>query len=404
MSSAHPPATTAWAPAAHELLRFISDHHTQCRTRDRDVQKLAYVNMPSVVELFYALDVIPYMPEVYSAFVCSLSPSDRYLDRAYCAGAPTDSCSFCTNALGAGLVGELPEPDLVCTTMFTLCEAQGKAFEAAARARGVPLASFHLPSVTDTESALSFVVSELEALVSTLEELSGNRLTAERLLPVVQRSNAAYDAFCAFLELRKRPHVPIGGTTAFLFYYPMFNFLGDQERTLAFYADLNCALAAVPEVPPTADPPIRLLSAGHYFPLHDRSLFEGLEARGVTFVAEIFSWLYRTRAEVSEDSSLEDLLLALARRCLALPTLGSLARRSALATSLGQEWDVDGAVIFLPWGCRVLNAETTAKVDLLRRAGIPTLVLDCDPLDASHYARATVQTRFDAFVELLRNR
>ena len=235
----------------------------------------------------------------------------------------------------------------------------------------------------------------------TLEKLSGNRMTRERLLPVVQRSNVAYDAFHRFLDLRKRARVPISGSHAFYFYYPMYSFLGDQQRTIAFYERLASALTAV-EAP--EEPPVRLLNVGHYFPLHDRTLVESLEAQGVTFVSEMWALLFSDKAQIDDDSSLQDILVALARRMLTLPTVGSLRRRARVVGDLGREWGVDGAVMFLPWGCRYMSAEAAAKVDHLRSVGIPTLTLDCDPLDPTLYARGTVQTRLDAFVEMLRTR
>lgn len=398
-------APPEWSQAATTLMRFVMDHHRACMDRDRSAKKLAYLNLPTVPEPFYALDMIPYVPEAYLGFIASINFSPRYLDEAAAMGVSRDACTFCNNGVGALAKGDLPHPDIVCGTMFTLCEVQGKAFEATAELEDVPFELFHLPADPTAEGALEFTVAELKHLVAALEQLSGNTMTRDGLYTALERSNRAYSAFLRFMELRKRARLPISGSQAFFFYYPIYSYLGDQERTIAFYEGLCRDLDDVQAPPAPPDrPPIRLLNAGHYFPIHDRSLLDDLEQHGVTFVSEFFSRLYYEQAQISEDSTLEELYVALARRCLALPTLGTLQSRVQSVGELGTGYEADGAVIFLPWGCRLLSSEVYAKAEHLRKLGIPTLTLDCDPLDATKYSRATVQNRLDAFIEMLRER
>lgn len=391
------------------LLALIFAFHRRCYKLDRSRQKLAWVNLPSVTELFYAFDVIPFMPEGLGGLMASLGFSDVSLDKASELGYSRDTCTFCNHVLGVETLGQLPPPDLVASTMITLCDAQAKSFEAAARKLGAPFHPLHLPDRQDP-AALEFFVDELRGLVGALEELTGTELDPQRLRRSIARSNRATTSFLAFLEQRRRRPSPIKGLDALSSQFPMYNLLGDQDAVADFYDALCAELEAVPAPPPapatgaTAGArQIRLLSAGHYYPLYDPALLQELEALGVSFVAEVFSTVAWRPIDAPEEATVDEMLLAIARKYLDQPTVGSFERRGEIALDLARRWDVDGVVTFLPWGCRMIGSSAFAVAEVLKaELGVPTLIIDADPLDKSIYASGAVRTRIHAFVEMLR--
>jgi benzoyl-CoA reductase/2-hydroxyglutaryl-CoA dehydratase subunit BcrC/BadD/HgdB len=358
-----------------------------------------------VPEIFYAMNVIPYMPESFGGLMASMGYSTRSLDKAYSMGFSRDSCTLCNHVIGAYMYQQLPKPDMIISTMFTLCDAQGKAFEIAAKELNVPFQLIHLPTINDTPYSQDFFVGELRHLVAVLELLTGKRLTKEALIQSIEWSNLAIDYFRKFLDERKRMDVPIKGLDAFYNYFPLYNYLGDQKKVTEFYKELSDELQTIPDSKLNGEKKIRLLNAGHYFPLHDSHLMKDLEDQNVTFVSEYFSQLFWKKVDIDSSDSLDDVISKLAARCLDLPTTGSIKRRVEICRQLAVEWSVDGAVIFVPWGCRVIAGGAYAFLDYLRtHLHIPTLILDSDPLDESIYAKGPVKTRLNAFIEMLRTK
>gem|GEM_PF-6861414 len=384
----------------------IEKYLNRCYRRNPKKQRLVWVNLPSIVELFYAFHIIPFMPEAVGGLMSSYGDSMHALDRAYSMGFSRDACTFCNHVLGATQSNKLPEPDMVFSTMLTICDAQGKSFEAAARRLGVPFHLLNIPSKDGAESqgALEYFTDELNLLVSRLEEYTNQTLDTDRLLALMQRSNEIIDSFVRFLELRKQPSPPINGLESFHHLFPMFNYCNDFEKTRRFYEKLRGELSKKKR-PTEENRPIRLIHVGHYFPLHDKSIMSELESQGVVFVGELFSTMYWTKIGIPTAVSKASLLEALAKRYLDLPTVGTYERRARICARLAREWNADGAVCFLPWGCRVLGGGAQAVSDSLReQLNIPTCILDCDPIDSSIYARGAVKTRLQAFVEMVKRR
>ncbi len=152
----------------------------------------------------------------------------------------------------------------------------------------------------------------------------------------------------------------------------------------------------------SANNQLRLLNAGHYFPLHDVSLIKELEERNVVFVSELFSAAFRNQIEFNENDSIEGLLRSVAEKYLKTVTIGSFERRVGIIAELAENWSVDGIVHFLPWGCRLIGSSAHAIAEHMRsKYNIPSLIIDADPLDRGIYSKGAVRTRMDAFIEIL---
>ena len=83
-----------------EMVLLASQYLDRCSSRGRKKERLVWVNLPSIVEIFYAFDIIPFMPEAIGGFMSSLGYSMRALDKAYSMGYSRDACTFCNHVLG----------------------------------------------------------------------------------------------------------------------------------------------------------------------------------------------------------------------------------------------------------------------------------------------------------------
>ncbi len=67
-----------------------------------------------------------------------------------------------------------------------------------------------------------------------------------------------------------------------------------------------------------------------------------------------------------------------------------------------KEWDLDGAIINPPIGCRELCKVAIKEKELINsKLGMPALVLECDLADSRNYNAESLRTRLEAFKEML---
>ncbi len=392
--------------ASTRLMKMGFKFSRKCLRRNPETQKLVWVNLPNISELFHAFNVIPFTPEPFGGSMATLGLSDRSLDEAYSLGFSRDTCTFCNHVIGAGNLDQLPKPDLVFSTMFTLCDAQGKAFEAAARRLNIPFHLIHLPTMNRRKNALEFFVGEIRSAIGILEELTHKPFDFEALKKVIRFSNQAVFYYKKFLDLRKKSPTNISGVDGFHLNFPLYNFMDDPELVVDFFkllyeeAKNHSEKTAIDSGENGTQ--IRLLNAGHYFPLYDSDLLRSLEKENVYFVSETFASIFWNLVEEPEEDTEEGWLRALAEKYLALPTVGSFKRRAEINHFIVKEWKVDGAVHFLPWGCRVISSSAYAMADYMEKnLNIPSLIIDSDPVDKSIYAKGSVTTRLHAFVEMI---
>ena len=80
---------------------------------------------------------------------------------------------------------------------------------------------------------------------------------------------------------------------------------------------------------------------------------------------------------------------------------GQLERRSNLALELVEKYDINGVMHFTHWGCRQSSGGEYVIRDLMRKKGIPTLILNGDGADSRNYSEEQTRLRLDAFLEML---
>jgi benzoyl-CoA reductase subunit B len=66
-----------------------------------------------------------------------------------------------------------------------------------------------------------------------------------------------------------------------------------------------------------------------------------------------------------------------------------------------EEYSIDGVVLHAIKSCRAISGGIVDEREFLQRAGIPTLFLDSDLVDARYFSEAQMRNRVDAFFESL---
>jgi benzoyl-CoA reductase/2-hydroxyglutaryl-CoA dehydratase subunit BcrC/BadD/HgdB len=88
---------------------------------------LAWVGALAPVELFYAIDIVPFMPEMHAGIIASQFNPAGYFDASGGFGLPVELCSAHRVMMGMYLSNELPTPDLLVNTS-QVCDSGIKFF------------------------------------------------------------------------------------------------------------------------------------------------------------------------------------------------------------------------------------------------------------------------------------
>jgi benzoyl-CoA reductase/2-hydroxyglutaryl-CoA dehydratase subunit BcrC/BadD/HgdB len=91
----------------------------------------------------------------------------------------------------------------------------------------------------------------------------------------------------------------------------------------------------------------------------------------------------------------------MARRILSTPLAWPIAKRAENIVRLARAYRVDGVINPCHFGCRQSTGARGLITRALREAGLPVLNLEVDCVDPRSFSAGQLQTRVEAFLELL---
>mgnify|MGYP000237770147 FL=1 len=83
---------------------------------------------------------------------------------------------------------------------------------------------------------------------------------------------------------------------------------------------------------------------------------------------------------------------------------GPYERKAALVSELAQDLLSDGVINFCHWGCKQSSGGVMLLKEELDKKDIPLLILDGDGMDRRNSHDGQIRTRFEAFLEVLKQR
>ncbi|MCC7494035.1 MAG: 2-hydroxyacyl-CoA dehydratase [Fimbriimonadaceae bacterium] len=328
-----------------------------------------------------------------------LCSGDAAAERAAEAILPRDLCAVAKSAAGRvqrgdGLCGRA---DLLI--LPTPCDAKKKLGPVLGQFK--PVHVLDLPPRKESPSAQAFWKTQIRDLVPVIERLTGTPLTRAALRQAMDLINRRHRVFRRFLALRAADPPRITGQDAL--FVTQASFTDDVGR---WTTQLEALCERLEQSPPPAPAvrPVRLLLTGAPLIWPNHKLIELAEADGARVVIDEFcSGTQRVYQPVElRETSLPALLDAVAEKCL-LPTTcpcfvdgtDRLNRVQELATT----HRVDGVVYHCLRLCALFEMEAQAMQQTLRARGLPMLSVSTD---FSAEDRGQLQTRVEAFVEMLR--
>jgi len=376
----------------------------------KDEGKLvAWVASTFPVEILLAMDIIPVWPENYASLCAARKVSVPLCEQAERKGFSKDICSYARCVLGSLFDGEnlpeggIPKPDILAVSTCA-CDTHLKWFQVANQIFKKPLLLLDVPYNIESTNPkdlkdyhIKHYVSQVEDMVSLLEEHSGTRLDEDKLRKTLELSNKSSNLWLKIQDHRKNIPAPMGAREAFSAVYFMLCIPGTEEA-VDFYERLEG------ELEQRVRQDIGIVENEKYRLVWDNlplwfnlQIFQYMRSLGAVVVAETFSHVWAGTLDPSKPYE------SLARKHLLNMSNCTIERRIELIMGLVKDFQADGVILPTNWGCRMMTiGETLVKKKLQEAADISSLILDVDSTDWRSCDEYRVKTKLETYLKTLK--
>jgi len=373
-------------------------------------------------ELFHAMDIALITNQWWSAYISAKQLSNRYFAVLEERGLPSNSCHYCSLGLACTLAndpttapwGGLPKP--VALVARLTCDCIQRVFSQWARALGSEFFPLEAPGWIHKDPnwyehsndswdevyesrRIDLLVTEMYELVRMLESKTDRRFDPAKLETLMQKINEqeGYIAQASALIGSARPcPVSIADQMPNTM-IPQWHRGSDWAVAHAkqFRDEVVERVEAGVGVADNERVRMMWIGAGLW---HDPGFYNALEARH----GAVFVWsMYMPYARPQYIRALKGRPMhALASRiCSMNETLHLPPWMNSWMVSEAKRCGIDAAVMLVPPGNRLSQSGTKITQIALQEAGVPTLVLEADMVDASGWSHEQTVDRVSDFLK-----
>jgi benzoyl-CoA reductase/2-hydroxyglutaryl-CoA dehydratase subunit BcrC/BadD/HgdB len=388
------------------MKEIMTHYHIDAKTAGENNKKVAWIASGGPVEPLIAMDVIPVYPENHGAMIGAAKMGVDLCEKAEEMGYASDLCSYaradiaCATVDG-GPIGGLPKPDmLVCCN--NICGTVLKWYEVQARYFNVPLFILDTPFIHTqyTREAHAYVRAQLDEYISFLETHCGKSFEHDRLAEVGRLSMKGQRLWQQVLDTTVNRPAPMSAFDAF-FHLSLIVTLRGTQTVVDYYTELleemrkrvSEGIAAVP------DEQVRLLWDNLPVWYRTRWLSEKFASHGACLVADTYtsSWC-RSLQYLDENDFLGSMAEGYSRVYINIGT----DQMADMVVKMVDKYSADGLVSHSNRSCKPYSL---GQYDIQRivqeKSGIPSMVIEADMTDTRKFSESQIETRIDAFMEML---
>lgn len=315
---------------------------------------------------------------------------------------PTNTCPLIKASVGARLDRTCPFFRIADIYVGeTTCDGKKKAWEILAE--DVPVYVMDLPQMKRAKDVQAWA-EEIAAFKDKVEEVTGNKVTAESLAESIRLINGKRKALERLYEIRKNDKLPISGRDVLLI--SQIAFYDDPGRftqmTNKLCDELEQRIADGVSVFPEETK--RIMLTGTPMAIPNWKIHNIVETSGGAVVCEEMCTGTRYFEKQVDESgqTIDEEIQALANRYMNIncacftPNTGRIDDILRLA----KEYKVDGIIDINLKFCNLYDTEGYLVEKAMNEAGIPVLGIETDYTDSD---AQQLRTRISAFIEMLNN-
>ena len=351
-------------------------------------------NVPKEIPL--ALGYLPFYPELAPTMLAAFDLSADLVEMTEKQFYNMFCCSFHRCSLGAVTQEIWPKPTAILG-LSNVCDGQVKLLNLFGDMYGIKSLILEVPA-TSNERNIDYLEEQLRGIIAPLEDLSGERLTQEKLSETIRISNRLRDTLIQINELRKHSPTPFHGARALNALYTLIIQIWGLPNAPDILENLVREIEEEERSGNVGEEKFRLMLLGG-IPTYKTDLFNWLERdMGANIVMSELTDV--TWDEMDEQDPYRDL----ARKIILHPVSGTNEKRVEWAFKIAKDYAIDGAVHISHWGCRQTSGGVGVLREGLETIGIPLMNLDIDLVDPRSYSSGQTYTRIQAFIEMLGQR
>lgn len=359
----------------------------------------------SPVEIFYALDLVPFHLEGFSLFLNFFEDLQPYLQIAKQWGMANEICSVHRALIGMIKENSFPPPDATIWSSL-VCDNTVKSGEGMVDLYGSHPYFLDHPYVYN-EKTLEYYARDLQEMTRFLEGVSGKKLDRDKLEEAVRLSAEVHTLTLEINELRKTVPSPMPSESMFALMATNWYCCGTPEA-VAIHKKLRDEVKENVEKKRGAVPNERFrLLFSFILPVFNLDLMTWMEEEyGASFIlCPQDTWL--EGAHWYQPG--EDLYKSLARRYFTHAGRhqfhGPMKEWSKSTLQVCRDYKIDGVIFFSHLGCRqACAAIRTLKDQLKEKVDVPLVAVDCDLTDKSISSPEEMKEKLEQFFEMLQER
>jgi len=384
-------------------------YYIDAKTAAENNKKVAWITSGGPVEPLIAMDIIPVYPENHGAMIGASKMGVDLCEKAEAMGYASDLCSYARSdiscaTVNGGPIGGLPKPDmLICCN--NICGTVLKWYEIQARYFNVPLFIFDTPFCHTEyyEEMRRYVRSQVDEYIEFLEKTAGRKLDRDRMEEVGRLSVAGQRMWQAVLDTTVNKPAPMSAFDAF-FHLALIVTLRGTQTAVDYYQELLDEMNERVKDGIGAVPNERYRLLWDNLPIWYRTkwLSEKFAAHDACLVADTYTsaWCGALRY-IDENDFLNSMAEGYSRIYLNIG-VDEMART---VCDMVDKYDVDGLVIHSNRSCKPYSL---GQYDIQRiveaKKGIPSLMIEADMCDERMFSESQIETRIEAFIEMLKHR
>lgn len=242
--------------------------------------------------------------------------------------------------------------------------------------------------------AYSFYEDELKDLIHDLEELSGVKVTDERLRAAVEKTNEVRSLIAQLFELRKEENPVVSGTDCLKIALAATNMPADEYAEL-----LKAFLADVKNRKPITDHRCRVMIIGSA--LDDPKYVELIESKGALVVQDALCFGgrgFNSPIEIDDKDVLGSISKYYLEHLVCPRMMDKHFELDDYIMQTCKDWKVDGIIYERMQYCEIWGGEAAYFQDRFKEAGIPVLTVERE----EHLSNeGQLGIRVEAFVEMI---
>lgn len=372
-------------------------------------------------EIFHAMDIPIVSNQWWSAYISAKRLSSRYMEVLDDLGFPSNRCSYCALGLAATLAddpatapwGGLPKPTVLVARLT--CDCIQQVFTAWADALGTEFFPMEAPAWTKTlpewylhsrsrweevydADRINLLATEMQELIALLERKTGRRFEPDRLAVLMDRINEQEEllAEAARIAGETRP-CPVSlneqmTNTMIPQWHRGSDWAVDHARR--FLDEIRARSRSGIGIAGNERLRLMWIGAGLW---HDTSFYAALEERlGAVFVWSMY--LPFAGAQYIREVNGRPLEALASRICSMNEVLHLPPWMTEWLVSEARRCEIDAAVVLVPPDNRLSQSGTLLAREALQSAGVPTLLLNADMVNASNWNREAAVGLVESFL------